>query len=122
MANYTLPKTRSPFMMLINVDSVSDVSISVQFTSVPFRLFLTGLISNLDVSGKLLPAELTEKVNMTEFTSKVEVRELGPRNRVYLLAVVSPSGIRKKLHSTNLPVTVHVNSNVNRSPLHTDTM
>lgn len=65
-------------------------SISVQFTSIPFRLLLIGLIINLDVSDKLLPAELTKQVNMTVFTSNVEERELGPRNRVYLLAVVSP--------------------------------
>ena len=31
---------------------------------------------------------------------------------VYLLAVVSPSGTRKKLHSRKLSVVVHVNSNL----------
>ena len=37
--------------------------------------------------------------------------------RKYLLAVVSPSGIRKKLHSRNDPDVVHVNSS--KPPLHT---
>ena len=31
----------------------SDVSTATQLTSVPFRLFVTGLISNLDSSGEL---------------------------------------------------------------------
>ena len=109
--NYYLPKAKSSFSntMLINVVILSDVSTFVQFTSVLFRLLLTGLTSNLDVSGKLLPAELTEKVNMTEFTSKVETGELGPRNRAYFLAAVSPSGIKKKLYSRKPPIMVHVN-------------
>ena len=37
---------------------------------------------------------------------------------VYLLAIVSPSDTRKKLHSRKLSVVVHVNSNL--SPWHTD--
>ena len=104
-------------MTVTMVEVEFDVPTSVQFTSVPFRLSLTGLISNCDVSGKLLPAEIIKKVNVIEFTSKADVGELELRARAYLLDVVSPSGIRKKLHSRNRPLVVHVNSNW--SPLHT---
>ena len=52
--------------MLIIVDAVSDVVTSVQFTTVPFRSSLTGLIDNVDISGKTFSAELLEYRNVVE--------------------------------------------------------
>ena len=80
----------------------------------PFKPSLTGLITSLDNSGKLYAAEILEKMNVIEFTSKSE--EAGKESdeckvRSYPLAVVSPSRIRKKFHSTNDPGVVQVNSN-----------
>ena len=100
-------------MMLIEVEFVSDDSTSVQFTSIPFSLSVTGLISSLDISGRLPETEILENVNMIEFTSKsdIGVTVMDDKSREYFLAVVSPSGIRKKLHSRRLPEVVHVNSN-----------
>ena len=94
---------------------------SVQFTSVPFKSSLTGLITSLDISGRLPAAEILEKVNVIEFTSKSDIghADCEDKTRAYLLAVASPSGIRKKLHSTNDPGVVHINANC--SPLHTGT-
>ena len=100
-------------MMLIEVEFVSDDSMSVQFTSVPFSLSVTGSISSLDISGRLPETEILENVNMIEFTSKLDVGVMDCEDKTheYFLAVVSPSGIRKKLHSRKLPEVVHVNSN-----------
>ena len=100
-------------MMLIEVEFVSDDSTSVQFTRVPFRLSTTGLISSLDISGRLPAAEILENMNVIEFTSKSDIAETDCEDKIreYLLAVVSPSGIRKKVHSRRLPEVVHVNSN-----------
>ena len=47
-----------------------DSTTSVQFTSVLFKSSLTGAISNLDTTGRVPSAEILEKVNMMEFTSK----------------------------------------------------
>ena len=52
---------------------VNDAIKSVQFTSVPFKQSFTGSISKLDTTGWLPSAEILEKVNMMEFTSKSEV-------------------------------------------------
>ena len=60
-------------MILTEVDVVSDASTSVQFTRVLFSLSVTGLISNLDVNGRLLSAAILEKMNVIEFTSKSDV-------------------------------------------------
>ena len=49
-----------------------DATMSVQFTSVPFKPSLTGAISNLDTSGWLPSAEILEKMTVMEFTSKSE--------------------------------------------------
>ena len=100
-------------MMLTEVDVVSDASTSVQFTRVPFSSSLTGLISSLDVTGRLPSAEILEKMNVIEFTSKSDVggKDCECKTRANLLAVVLLSGTRKKLHSRKLPVVVHVNSN-----------
>ena len=99
-------------MIVMTVDVEFDVSTLVQFTCVPFKVSITGVVSSLDTSDKLLSvdSEIIEKVNVIEFTSNVEVGELRPRNRTYLLAVVCPSGTRKKFHSRKPPVMVHVNS------------
>ena len=43
------------------VDIVSDVSKSVQFTSVPFRPTVTGLITIIDISGNLVGGENLKK-------------------------------------------------------------
>ena len=95
---------------LIRVEDVFDATTSVQFTSVPFKPLLTGVISNLDTTGRLWSAEILEKMNMMEFTSKSEVADPEYKLRKNLLAIVSPSGTRKKLHSKNVPGTVHINS------------
>ena len=107
---------------LIKVDvEFDDATMSVQFTSVPFKASLTGLITSLDISGRLLVAEILEKVNMIEFTSKSDSIGTGAdcedKTREYFLAAVSPSGIRKKIHSESDPGVVHVNSSM--PPLHT---
>ena len=96
-----------------------DASMSVQLTSVPFKPSLTGLITSLDISGWLPATEILEKVNVIEFTSKSDtgVTDSEDKIREYLLAVLSLSGIRKKLHSSNDPGVVQVNSSM--SPLHT---
>ena len=103
---------------LIRVEVKFDARTSVQFTSVPFRPSLIGSIVNLDISGRLPSVEILEKVNVIEFTSKSDVAgtlAVCKTTRENFLAVVSPSGIRKKVHSNNNPGVVHVNSS--RSPL-----
>ena len=94
------------------MEDVFDVTMSVQFTSVPFKPSFMGAISNLDTTGWLPFAEILEKVNVMEFTSKSDVAGTDPECKVRknLLAIVSLSGTRKKLHSNNVPGTVHVNS------------
>ena len=48
-----------PIMALIMiVDTVSPAVTSVQFTTVPFRSSLTGLIDNVEISGSMFSAEL----------------------------------------------------------------
>ena len=101
-------------MMKTEVDFVSDASTSVQFTRVPFSSSsFTGFISNLDVTGRLPSAEILEKVNVMEFTSKSDVAETDSecKTRSYLLAIVCPSGTSKKLHSKRLLGVVHNISN-----------
>jgi hypothetical protein len=96
---------------LICVEVVFDAITSVQFISVPFKLSLTGSITALDTSGRLPGEETLEKVNVIEFTSKYDVAGTDSelcKARSYLLADVSPSGTRKKLHSNNVPGVVHV--------------
>ena len=95
------------------MEDVFDASTSVQFTSVPFKSSLTGAISNFDTSGWLPSAEILEKVNVMEFTSKSDVAETDSecKTRLYLLAIVCPSGTSKKLHSKKLLGVVHNISN-----------
>ena len=102
---------------LIQVEVEFDASTSVQFTSVPFRPSFTGLIIKFVISGSTISSEILEKVNVIEFTtiSDVAGTDCVCKTRINLVAVVSPSGIRKKLHSANDPGVVHVNSSI--SPL-----
>jgi hypothetical protein len=97
---------------LIWVVDMFDASMSVQFTSVPFNSSFAGSITTLDTSGRLPGEEILEKVNVMEFTVKSNVagKDSECKIRSYLLAIVSPSGTRKKLHSNNVPGVVHVNS------------
>ena len=44
--------------LIMIVDTVSPVAISVQFTAVPFRSSLTGLIDNIETRGVMPSAEL----------------------------------------------------------------
>jgi hypothetical protein len=94
------------------VEVVFDAITSVQFISVPFKLSFAGSITALDISGRLPREEILEKVNVIEFTSKSDVagKDSECKLRKYLLAVVSPSETRKKLHSNNDPGVMHVNS------------
>ena len=55
-------------MTLITVDTRVEVVISLQLTTLPFRILLTGLINSLDISVKLLWLEILENVNVEEFT------------------------------------------------------
>ena len=76
-------------LMLVEVEF--DVATSVQFTSMPFKTSVTGLIASCDVSGRLPAAEILEKVNLVEFTTKSDVADCEDTNRERLLAVASPS-------------------------------
>ena len=98
------------------------VTVSWQITSVsftPVSLF-AGLVTSLVISGRVFVGETLEKVNKTELIISCTGAWLGPllRSRLpYLTAVISPSRIPKMLHSTWLPVMLHVSSSW--SPSHT---
>ena len=101
--------------MMIAVDDDSGDSKSSQLITVPFRLSLTGPISNLDSTDKLFLADVLEKSNTVELTinggtvaSLAESEEA--KIREISVAVVSFSRITLNLHSRWLPVVVHVNS------------
>lgn len=57
---------QSSFIIVTVVDTVSDVSASVQLTTVPLRPIFTGSINNVDTSGRLFVAESREKINLVE--------------------------------------------------------
>ena len=59
------------------VDDTSDVPTSSQLITVPFRLLLTGLISNLDITGVLSSADVLEKINVIELRTSCVVLSLG---------------------------------------------
>ena len=68
--------------------------------------------------GSLPSVEILEKVNVIELiVNDVLAGKSVCKICAYWLAVVSPSGMRKKLHSRNDPGVVHVNSS--KPPLHT---
>ena len=92
------------------VDIVSDVSKSVEFTSVPFRLTVTGLITKIYISGELFGRESLEKVNLVKLiTNGSEASVSVVRPFVYALASAF-SGVRTNAHSSKLPDEVHINS------------
>ena len=92
------------------VDIVSDVSKSVQFTSVPFRPTVMGLITRIDISGELFGGESLEKVNLVELITNGSGASVSVvRPLVYALATAL-SGVRINAHSSKLPDVVHVNS------------
>ena len=51
-------------MFVVATDSVDDTPPSKQFTTVPFRPLLTGLIVILDINGEIFGPESLEKVIM----------------------------------------------------------
>ena len=56
------------------VEAVMEAPTSIQCTAVPFKALLTESISNVEISGELLPwAEILMKVNVVEFTLTFEV-------------------------------------------------
>ena len=61
-------------MTLIEMEADSDVATSIQLTELPLRPSLTGLISSLDISGRLSLLDTREKLNdIVEFTSRYDV-------------------------------------------------
>ena len=100
-------------MMMTVVDNDSDDSKSSQFTTVPFRLSLTGPISNVDSTGKLSLADVLEKLNTVELTINSDIVALAESEETKIrevsTAVVSFSRITLNLHSRKVPVVVHVN-------------
>jgi hypothetical protein len=54
--------------MMMMIDDEFDVLKSIQFITVPFRLLFTGLITTLDITGKLPSADVLEKLNIVELT------------------------------------------------------
>ena len=50
------------------VEEKLDVADSIQFTTLPLRPMLTGLITSLVISGRLFCEDILEKVNMVELT------------------------------------------------------
>ena len=101
--------------MMIAVDNDSEDTKLSQIITVPFRLSLTGPISNLDSTGKMFVADVLEKLNTVELTinggtvaSLAESEEA--KIRKISVAILSFSRITLNLHSKRLPVVVHVNS------------
>ena len=97
------------------VDDDSAVSTSTQFITVPFRPLLTGLISNLDITGKLFSADVLERLNTVELTTNCDIASLaepvGMIVRVNSVLTVSFPHITLNLHLRNCPVVVHIKSN-----------
>ena len=103
-------------MMMIVVDNDSEDAKSSQLIIVPFRLSLTGPISNLDSTGKLFLADVLEKLNTVELTinggtvasesEEAKIREIS----VGVVLLESSLRITLNLHSNWLPVVVHVSS------------
>jgi hypothetical protein len=101
-------------MMMVADDACDDCK-SSQLIIVPFRLSLTGPISNVDSTGKLSLVDVLEKLNAVELiinsrivaalaeSEEAKIREIS-------VAVVSFSRITLNLHSRWIPVVVHVNS------------
>ena len=99
-----------PITTSMMVDTVSAVTMLVQFTTVPLRSSLTGLIDKVEITGKIPSAELLEHRNVAEpILSSNVCRRFGPeswRFCVYLIGAVSFSGIRLRvfpLHTGVIP-------------------
>ena len=88
------------------------------FTSVPFRWSLTGLISNLDMSGKLFGGEILEKVRLVELITLWNLWSVGLSGDIagVFTGVAAFSAIRCRVifHSSRAkfpaPVIVQFNS------------
>ena len=57
----------------MTVDDDSDVAISLHLTILPFRSVRVGAISNLDIRGKILGAEILEKVKLVKLICNPDV-------------------------------------------------
>ena len=60
-------------MIFMILDDDLLVSLFIQFTTVPFRAVVAGLINNTDISGKLFWLEVLANVNTIPLTLKFEV-------------------------------------------------
>ena len=65
--------SKSSTIVMMTVEAVADEITSVHLTIVPFRVSLTGLISSLEINGKLFEPDIREKVNVVELTTKCDV-------------------------------------------------
>ena len=78
-------------MTQIVVDAVAVFSLfiarSVQFTLVPFRLLVTGLITNLDTRGNSSSLETLETLNKVEFTVILDTCWDTPTEEINLMNV-----------------------------------
>jgi hypothetical protein len=102
---------------MIVVDDTSPVSKSTQFITVPFRLLLTGLITDLDIKGMLLWTDILKNLNTVELTVKFVI-STPVEVMVRVIAVVSLiPRITLNLHCSKSHVAVHINSSW--PPLHT---
>ena len=103
------------------IDDISVVLGSSQFITVPVRPLLTGLISNLDITGKAPSADVFVKLNTVEVINRTGKAWSGGvavgMTRSILVAVVILSLNTSNLHSWSPVVVLHVNSNC--PPLHT---
>ena len=68
-----IPRSGSLFTMMIAVDNDSENSKSSQIITVPFRLSLTGPISNLDSTSKMFLSDVLEKSNTISWAASVRM-------------------------------------------------
>ena len=98
-------------MMSMVVVADSDARVSTQFTLVPFKPLLTGLIIILDISGKLLSLESLEKVNITVelMIRGSESTPVEPIDETVRKCVTSPlGGFATSCHTCNKSDVVHM--------------
>ena len=108
-------------MWRIVVDEPGDDT-CMQVTVVLFSILVTGLISNVDISGTCPSVEVLMKVNIEEFIVNGDTSEVEPKDETVLvkvsLPVVIASWYKVIFHLRKLSVVVHVTSSW--PPLHTD--
>ena len=108
-------------MWRIVVDEPGD-DICMQVTVVLFSILVTGLISNVDISGTCPSVEVLMKVNIEEFIVNGDTSEVEPKDERVLakvsLPVVIASWSKVIFHLRKLSVVVHVTSSW--PPLHTE--